>query len=193
MIIACDVDGVVAPLIQEVLRRYNRDWQDTLTINDIMNWDFYNLVKPECGKKVYDYFRDPDMYECLVPMDGAVLGIQRLRDMGHTIIFATSCYYGMVDQKATWMERYGFCLPPKSGGMLPDDLIIATAKHHLVADLLIDDAPHTIETWLKTGRRAIMMEYPYNKTLDITSAYTPWLRRAHDWGEIIHYVEIMGL
>ena len=133
------------------------------------------------------------MYENMGVIEGSVEGVARLRALGHKVIFATSCYYGMVDQKSQYMERKKFCLPPAWGGMLPDDLIVATSKQHLACDLLIDDAPHTIKTWVvETRRRAIMMQYPYNVTLDMPSAFSPWLLRANNWAEIVAHVERLG-
>lgn len=191
--IACDVDDVVAPLFKEVIGRYNRDWQDNLTGADILSWDFHKYIKPDCGRKVYEYFKNPDLYENMIPVEGSVAGVQRLRDLGHTVVFVTSCYYGMVDQKAKWLEQQGFCLPPKWGGMLPDDLIVATNKHFLTADLLIDDAAHTIKTWIvETRRRAIMVQYPHNASLDLPSMFSPWLLRANNWAEIVAHVEKLG-
>lgn len=187
--IACDVDGVVVPLMPELLRRYNQDWADTLTPDALVSWEVHRFVKPQCGDKVYEYFAAPDLYEQLEPIEGALAGVNRLRALGHDVTFVTSCYYGMVDQKARWLERHGFCMPPKWAGMLPDDLIVATHKQHLGSDLLIDDAPHTIKTWVAKRRRAILVEAPYNTKLDLPSIQWGWCHRARSWEEIVRHVE----
>jgi len=71
-------------------------------------------------------------------------------------------------------------------------LIVVTSKHYIMADLLIEDAAHTIKKWVESRRRAIMLETPYNTNIELTSAFTPWLLRASNWAEIVTHVERVG-
>ena len=141
MIIACDVDEVVADLRTEWLLRYNRDWNDNLTLERITTWDFHTLVNPLCGKGIYEYLSAPDLYECVQPIPGAVEGVEALRAAGHRILFVTHNVWGMTDQKAEWLLRHGFI--HQRGRMLPPELIVTGEKTLVGADLLIDDAGST--------------------------------------------------
>ncbi len=193
MIIACDVDGVVAALHVEWYRRYNRDWDDTLTDDRVHGWEVHRYVKPECGKKVYGYLEDGDLYEGVPPVDGAVEGVARLRELGHTVLFVTSCTFSMVDQKARWLQRHGFC-EPSSTNLLPHDLIVAHQKSFVDADLLIDDGGHNVVPWVTGTRRqrhAILLNYRHNRDLDMTSLMWSWCHRAHNWADIVQHVNTM--
>ena len=192
MIIACDADGVCCDLHPEWLRRYNRDYDDHLTPADIQHWDIARNVKPDCGVKIYGYLQDVDLYEHIQPVPGALDGIRRIRELGHTVIFATDCTYGMTDQKARWFERHGFSLPREDGRGLPKDFVAINGKFHLDADLLIDDGAHHIRPWVEgKRRRAILFEYPYNQHLldEVPSAFWMWCHRVTTWPQIVRYVE----
>ena len=55
MIILVDVDGVVANLADEWIKRYNADWDDNLTKEKIKTWGIVEHIKPECGNRIYEY------------------------------------------------------------------------------------------------------------------------------------------
>lgn len=189
MIIACDVDGVLADLDTEWYRRYNRDYNDNLTRERVTGWNVSEFVKPECGLRVLDYLSDPDLYAQVQPIPGAVEGIHRLRAAGHEVFFVTACTFGMVDQKAQWLRRWGFSAATAADAYrLPKDLVVVYEKHRVLADLLIDDGPHNIMQWVRgtsQRRRAILLEYPYSHECDLTSAEWLWCYRAHNWDEIL--------
>jgi 5'(3')-deoxyribonucleotidase len=191
VIIACDADGVVCNLHEPWYARYNRDYKDQLTLARVTHWDVHKFVKPECGTKVYDYLTQPDLYDDVQPVPGALEGIQRLRALGHQITFVTSCTFGMTDAKARWFERYGFS-ERRPGHGLPRDMVVANDKNMIDAHLLIDDAAHNVRAWVESKqRRAILLEYPHNRGLldEVPSAF--WMRchRAKDWPAIVRYVE----
>lgn len=190
MLIACDVDGILADLVPEVLRRYNRDYDDNRQFADVNTWPLHEHVKPECGSRIYEYLRDPDLYQHVRPVEGAPEGVERLRALGHRFVFVTSCTFGMTDQKAEWLERHGFCRA-HNDGQLPAELIVANQKQHIAADLLIDDGPHNVRDWVDGAHRpAIVLAYPYNACLrEQPSAFWLWCHRAASWPEIVRHVE----
>lgn len=196
MLVGIDVDGVCADLLPEWLRRYNADFGDSLSCDQITAWDTHQFTKPECGVKIYGYLSLPDLYEGVAPLPAAAESIERIRALGHEVAFVTSCTYGMVDQKARWLERHGFTKSRKDGG-LPADLIVANTKRWVGADLLVDDRAQTIVEWLADrAKRAILVEMPYNKSIDLTSM--DWQRcgrapahpdRALAWPAIVAHIE----
>lgn len=195
MLIAIDADGVVCDLHGGWLPRYNRDYDDNLTIADIVTWDMHTLVKPACGRKIYDYLSQPDLYDDVPVMAGAEAGVAAIRALGHDIVFATSCTYGMVDQKARWFEQMGFCAPNPDGRGLPKEFVPIGAKHWLDAHLLIDDGPHNVRAWVEQKRRkAVLLEAPWSRSLldEVPSTFWSWCHRAKDWPAIIKYIEGLG-
>lgn len=189
MDIALDVDGPLASLHTEWYRRYNRDFNDNLSLDRVTSWDTHLYVKPECGKGIYKYLHDADLYEHVPVMEGAQWGVQRLRELGHNVMFVTSCVTGMADQKAAWLVRHGFTRGETRPGFLPIDMIVATDKKWIAADLLIDDAAHTIKEWVMSRRRAILFDFPHNQNLDMPSMHWSWCKRAETWQKVIALIE----
>lgn len=157
IVLAVDVDGVCADLHAEWLRRYNAEFADTLTLDRIREWDMAKAVKPECGKAIYKYLRDPDLYERVPVIAGSHEMITQLRDEGVRIVFATSCVRGMADQKWEWLEHHDF-LP--NGAHAQSDLVFAHDKSLIRADALLDDYDGNLTSWM---RRGILLDAPYNR------------------------------
>lgn len=184
MIIACDVDGVVCDLQTPWLAAYNAEFNDNLTPAHIVEWDMHKLVKKECGTQIYKYLKS-DLYDTAPVYPGAQAGVQALRDMGHRVVFVTTCVKGMTDFKWDWLERHGFL--PKGKHNQPD-LITAADKALIAANLLIDDKADTIKNWIAVRkRRAFLFQQPWNVNtlLDEPSAFWLWAKRATGWPEIV--------
>lgn len=184
MIIAVDVDGVCADLHAEWLKRYNAEFHDDLTVERIRQWDMVPAVKPECGKQIYKYLNQSDLYEHVPVIDGAKAGVDELRDLGWRVVFVTSCTKGMADQKWEWLERHHFLAPTK--GQSPD-LIIAHDKSLIRADALLDDYDGNLGPWM---RRGILLDAPYNR-----AAIGSWTR-IHQWRDVpraLAVLEAIGL
>jgi len=193
MIIACDVDGITCDLHVEWLRRYNRDYNDTLTVEGCRSWNMHDWVKPECGRKIYDYLSEPDLYEHVPPVDGSQNGVERIRSLGHQLFFVTANTYGMTDPKARWLIQYGFCKENKHH--LPEEYVPLMDKNALDARLLIDDGAHNVLKWVNgKGRPAILLERPYNLHLqdEVHSAFWARCFRAFNWDDIVRHVESMS-
>ena len=180
-IIACDVDDVVADLIGEWLRRYNADYADWLEPKDITRWDFMQFVKSECGDRFYDYLTNPDLYDHIEPIPGALESIARLQAAGHRVVFVTSCVReGMYDQKYRWLQKHGLLGDRKDYVGVHDKALVA-------ADALIDDGVHNVFPWsMRWERPAVLFDKPHNRY------YSPpvsGIHRARGWGETMALLE----
>ena len=129
-----DVDGVLCDLHDEWLRRYNRDYNDSLTPDDIVSWNIQNFTKPECGNKIFNYLNDEDLYDKSPVMAGAQEGVDRLRSAGHTITFVTS---GFFLSKVEWLVRNKFSTA--KNWQTAFDVIITHNKSKIRGDVMIDD------------------------------------------------------
>lgn len=195
MIVAIDVDGPLADLGTELLHRYNRDYDDALTPADLTSWALHDVVKPECGRKIYEYLREPNLYEYVEPLAGAMDGVQALRDAGHEPFFVSSCTYGMVDQKAEWLTRHGFAVDTGTP-FLPPDFVVVHDRMRVEADLLIDDGWHNVRPWVERKRRqAILFNTPANKGAvdDVPSAFWMWCSRVDNWPQVVAHVQRLGV
>jgi len=173
MVIACDVDDVVCDLVTEWVRLYNRDYFDTLSTSDITEWDIFKFVKPECGKKIYDYLDSPFLYDYIYPIVGSIDGVLSLRDAGHRVVFVTSAVNGCAGRKLRWLQEWGY-FPEKRKS--EKDYIECHDKALIRADVIIDDGPHNLRSFI--GKRVQFLQ-PWNVNEFVPGA---WL--AGNWAKI---------
>ncbi len=171
MKILVDVDGPLAASHVEWLGLYNRDYDDNLRPEDIKSWDTHLYVKPECGKNIYNYLADHHLYDNVLPVDGAMSGVNWLKSHGHEVLFVSS---GVQEAKAQWMEAYGFI----DNWMFSPDLVISHHKYHINGDFIIDD---NLKNCDEFGGRALLFNEPWNQ--DGISNHV----RVYNWPDIIEY------
>jgi 5'-nucleotidase len=158
-LIALDVDDVIASLMDRWLELYNATYNDNLRRDQLTNWHVEQFVVPECGLKIFDILGEPDLYEHVEMMPGALDGVNWLRGRGHEIIYVTACGSGMVDQKVEWLQRHHFFCP---GVPKWEQVIIARRKDLIHVDLIVDDKLETCENIHNDGRKAMLMRTSQN-------------------------------
>ena len=153
-LIAVDLDGVLNNLNEVWLNRYNKDYNDNLTLNDWKSWDISKLVKPECGYKFLGYLREPGFFssKSLSPIPFAQEVTQRLlRYYDIKVVTAyipEACY-----DKCEFINTYY----PWIGS---DNVVFCNDKSIINAEWLIDDGPHNHDTFRGRG---IVFDYEYSK------------------------------
>jgi 5'-nucleotidase len=168
MIIASDIDDVLLGLVPHWLKPYNKDWNDNLTADKILTWQFSDYVKPECGKKIYDYLT-PSLYEGIPIVEGALLGIAALREFAR-VIFVTSNMGNNGGVKLNKLNQYGFNIDKK-------DYFEASDKSLIMCDYLLDDSIDNINS---TYGQGVLFTQPWNKS----SIHTP---RVDNWYQAVRY------
>ena len=180
IVVGVDIDGVIANLHTEWYRRYNAEFDDNLTVERVKSWDTHLYTKPECGKCIYKYLYDSDLYNNVAPLNYAIEGIAALREDGFRPVYVSSVVRGQTDAKFDWLVRYGF-LPHTPGVVLVGghpDFITAGDKSLIDVDLMIDDAPQNLVSF---GKRAILFNYMHNhRTRRNEGLWT----RVDDWREV---------
>lgn len=197
MLIACDVDGVVADTAATVLRRINAAHGLNVQLRDLIEWDMrLTFSKFARDIDVDAFFSAPDLYDEVQPIDGAVAGVNDLRAAGHQVVYVTSCFAGTTEAKARWLQRHGFSPAAPRPRHFPLDFIVASDKYHVAANLLIEDRPHNVVKWASRRQRSvIMMLYPFNRQYAerprnfFTPYEWPHVHFAMTWPEIVATVE----
>jgi len=169
--IGIDLDTTLNNLNDEWLDRYNLDYNDNLK-----QWDCWNVadcVKPECGKKIFNYLKEPNFFFKLSIRKNAVEVIDFLMEYFDIYIVTAYLPETCLD-KVNWVKKF----IPKINS---ENIIFINNKSLLDLDFLIDDGPHNIQTFnpLKT---AIIYDMPYNHFLDY-DAFQTW-DRVSNWNEI---------
>ena len=159
-----DVDGVVADLHKEWLRRYNADFNDTLTEEDIKTWAIQDYVKPEARvlnknglMPIFQYLQDPDLYEKTPEIPHAREGLDYIRHRDHDVVLVSSCVMNQADMKMRWVAEHKMVKPLRGDTLL--DFVAASSKHYLRVDALIDDRDKNVKECM--GYR-ILYDSPWN-------------------------------
>ena len=190
MIIACDVDGVVVNPYLRWVEEWNRDHPENLRkMTQVYQTDTTNPLDLEFLNRL----TSGDRYVGLAPMDGARQGIRELMEMGHRVVYVTSCVKNMADAKWHWLEEHGFL--PKTT-LQAHDLILAHDKYLVAADLLIDDRFEAVADWVdKRGKRAILFDQPWNNGPAQMAHNNFWMKVdvATSWRHLVNqFVRLYG-
>jgi 5'-nucleotidase len=171
--IGVDMDGVVADLHSEWLKRYNYDYNDNLKSEDVTMWNWHKLTHPNCQEKIYEYLDDPGLFENLPVIKGSQEVIEEL-SRSFDIYFITSPFnLNNIAPKYRWLK--------KNFGFIAEDRYIFTRdKSVFYGDYLIDDKPSNL-----VGFQGIKILYsaPHNKHNDNSEFI-----RAENWREIKRFL-----
>jgi 5'-nucleotidase len=171
MQIICDCDDTVINHISIWLGLYNKDYNDTLSKEQLTDWDIVKFVKPECGIHIYDYLsRATELYSQCKPVPFAKKGVDYLKSQGHRVIFAT--INNFENAKYRWLLNHGFI-----NGI--NDFAVLGDKSILRGDLIIEDNYHYVKSFHGAG---ILIDSPWNAKYE----YQP---RVKGWREIITMFE----
>lgn len=138
-----DFDGVCADTIKYWLGLYNKEYEDSLAHEHIMEWDVHKFVKEQCGNRIYKYLDHSQFFSNVEMLPDADAVLFRLQEKGHQIIITTAIgttsptsFY----DKRQWIAKNFPFLPPKN-------FIASELKDVIKGDLLLDDGPHNLEVF----------------------------------------------
>lgn len=170
MRILLDVDYCIAPLHDEWLSRYNRDFDDNLQSWQITEWDMTKFVSPKCGVGIYKYLNDMDLYDTLSPVTGSIWAVETLLRLGHDVRFVTS---GVNVSKINFLRKWGFVRSEQ-------DFVIAADKSLIIGDVLVDDYEKNLDTF---NGFTILFDAAHNRH---DTKHT----RAIDWWDVVAYITL---
>jgi 5'(3')-deoxyribonucleotidase len=168
--IALDTDDVIFDLVSTWLHLYEVYTLHHLEKNDITDWDISKFVLPEWKNKIYDILEDID-YMDIKPIDGAIEGIKKIQQLGHTIIFATALN---LKNKEKWL-----C---ENIGTDSINYVVTKNKSLLDVEVLLDDNYKNILEFNKKGQ-GYLFSRPWNNEF----TYQP---RINNWSEFVELVKI---
>lgn len=168
-----DVDYVVVPLHAEWYSRYNRDYDDNLTLKQVTEWSLHKFVKPECGKKIYDYLQDPDLYDNIKIPSKTVKAIKQIKQFTNLqLVFLTA---GIHIGKYNLLKRYGLVDSER-------DIIVASDKSLVYGDIMVDDYEENLYAFQKRNPKgfAMLFDAHHNRSVQMT--------RVKNWDDILSLI-----
>lgn len=176
MIITIDFDETLFPTLQKVMEIYNRQYNDTLSLEQITTYNLYECLDSSVADTLLDLFVKKEVYDNLQPYKGAVKAIKSLIDRGHEIYIATATDIRNLEWKEQLLQRY-FPFIPKN------NLIRIHQKKLLKTDILIEDnLNHLMESFADR----VCFNHPWNQN-DIKD-YVYGIRRMYSWSDITNII-----
>lgn len=176
MIIAINIDDVVADTTPVVLGYYNRYAFANHTQDEITSWeiDFHEDGFPLTLKNFYN---DPILYDKVRPVKGALRAVYELLDRGHRVVYATACMSQTRGKKQEWLHKHEFLGKHIRKDWWMDYIEVAD-KSLVRADVLIDDGYHNILGFNGLG---ILWDRPWNRNVHPNF-------RADSWEKVLGYI-----
>ena len=167
-IICVDMDEVIADALGEHLMRYNRDFNEKLTISDLHGRWIWDFVPPERLATLEHYIRTDDFFANLEVMPDAQRVLERLQER-YDIFIATAAMEVPTSftAKFHWLKRH---FP----FIRPSHIVFCGDKGILRGDYLIDDNPRQLRRFRGEG---ILFTAPAN-------ALVTGFRRVNNWREV---------
>lgn len=173
-----DLDEVGANCLQSWLDIWNREQSQSLTIDDIKQWE---MPDP----RMYEIIARPGFFANLQPLPGFVEALRWMKGAGIEVILVTaSMAPSAVLEKRWWIGKY---LP----FMETQDIVIALKKHIITADVLIDDSPHNITAYREAHLDATILipAYPHNASMGLLGIRIEgWQDMGYFWDEAVEWL-----
>ncbi len=143
--IAVDMDEVLADALGELIRRYNEEFDESLTMDRVWGHWLYQVLPPARQDRVMAYLQQEDFFENLSVIPESQRVLERL-SREHEIFIATAAmeFPRSFGPKYRWLGRHFPFLSPSR-------YVFCGDKGILNADYLIDDMPRHLERFSGQG------------------------------------------
>lgn len=149
-IVFFDIDGVIADLHSVWYRLYEERTGEK--VPSIRGYDIENYVRqPQVLWQVLE--ETPNIYDEVLPCEGAVEVVKKTRSMGFKVYFATAGTVTAHKSRVEWLKRWGFSNKPEK------ELIYASDKGTLGGLHLFDDCP----THVMSHHGGVLVLRPFNE------------------------------
>ncbi len=155
MLIATDIDGVLADFVPGWVGRYNSQFAAGLDVGALTAWD--SIVTSTRFATAEEFFRwlggIHGFWAELPPVDGASPAVTRLRAGGHRLIAVSQRPEAARRDTLAWLDRH-------FGGM---PLVLTADKSSVSADILVDDSPEVLSGLVGTATVPVRFVRPWNE------------------------------
>lgn len=178
--ILCDIDEVVNNLIEKILEKYNEKYNDSLTLNDITEYELAKFLKPECVNVFKEFCSDSFLFSLDVQPKAKEIVNELMEN--YNFFFVSSKYPSHVKITDEWLkhhfEKYD-----------SSKLVICKNKSLVHGDILIDDCIANFQTSNNkesSVKYNVIYDRPWNRGTIEDNVKT---FRVHGWSEIKRLIE----
>jgi 5'(3')-deoxyribonucleotidase len=166
--IAVDMDEVIADALGEHLRRYNRDFNEALTEDQLTGRKLWEVVQSDRHDALEAYLRSEDFFAVLGVMPQAQRVMRALQER-YQVFIATAAMEVPTSftPKYKWLAEHFPFIPPQH-------IVFCGDKNIIRADYLIDDNPRQLRRFEGQG-----ILYTAHHNVDVTG-----FRRVNNWLDV---------
>lgn len=151
IIVGCDLDEAIFPLIENVLKLYNEKYNDTVKVEDITDYNVHLFLKSECR----NVFKEFCTYEFISQLPISKETIETINKINEEFLL-----YFCTARHPYNMQATDFCLSYYFPWFKSSQLINIANKQLLKIDWLIDDS---LSNLLGGDYRKILINRPWNE------------------------------
>ena len=169
--ICIDMDEVIADTLSEHLRRYNQEFDESITPDDLAGKGLWEVTPHDRQQQLRAFLDAEDFFEDLPLMPGAQDVLKSLAAR-FEIFIATSAMTvpNSLGPKYRWLQRHFSFIPPTN-------YVFCGNKNILLADYLIDDLPRNLANFQGHG---LLYTAPHNRNV---TGFT----RVDDWRQVAEF------
>jgi 5'-nucleotidase len=166
--ICVDMDEVIADTLSEHLRRYNQEFDESITPEDLAGKGLWEVTPLDRQHQLRAFLDAEDFFEDLPLIPGAQEVLKALTAR-FEIFIATQAMTvpNSLGPKYRWLQRHFPFIPPTN-------YVFCGNKSILRADYLIDDLPRNLQRFAGHG---LLYTAPHNRN---ATGYT----RVDDWQQV---------
>ena len=151
--IAVDMDEVIADALGELLARYNRERNTSISKHDLRGKWLWQVLPPGGQERIEAYLQSEDFFEDLPVIPDSQEVLARIAERYEVFIAtAAMAFPNSFGPKFRWLRRHFSFLSPHR-------FVFCGDKGILQADYLIDDMPYNLASFRGEG---ILFTSPHN-------------------------------
>jgi 5'(3')-deoxyribonucleotidase len=164
--IAVDMDEVLADAVGKLIRLYNAEFSENLTVQDMWGHWMVDVLPPSRQDSLMGYLQEEDFFDDLDVMPDSQRVLERLSHR-YEIFIATAAmeFPNSFGPKFRWLERHFPFLSPTR-------FVFCGDKSILNADYLIDDMPRHFQRFAGQG---VLFTAAHNAKVAASVRVNNWL------------------
>ncbi len=166
--VAVDMDEVLADALGELIRRYNAEFSETLTMQDMWGHWMVDVLPPTRHDRMMGYLQEDDFFENLTVMRDSQRVLERMSQRFEIFIATAAMEFPKsFGPKYRWLQTHFPFLSPSH-------YVFCGDKSILHADYLVDDMPRHFQRFSGKG---VLFTAAHNANV---SGHT----RVNNWEEV---------
>jgi len=165
------MDEVLADTLSEHLRRYNEEYDEAISKEDLEGKVLWDIVSADRHERLRQYLHAEDFFADLEVVRDSQEVMKELC-LRFDVFIATAAMHvpNSLGPKYRWLQRHFPFIPPTH-------YVFCGDKSILLADYLIDDLPRNLDRFCGHG---LLYSAPHN-------AHAPGHTRVNNWSEVAEF------